>query len=253
MKKLFYILPLLFSLMFLVSSCDSTSTSPEAVTTGTIILTSSPTGATIYEGATILGATPDTITLSAGNHTLTFKLSGYMDTTVTYSIDANTTVQKFVTLTSSLSTAQFGFTTPIQLWESGDPSATDPSGVQLSTGLAVAVGSSSANRTLADLVYSTAANYNLITASDFSNLTRVTWFKAGSGSSIDTVSAPVFDATTWTKKIPDTQANYFFAYDNDHHYSKILITNRHVSSGPGDYSWVKLKWEYNKTADDRRF
>lgn len=251
MKKLLYVLPVLFTLMFLVSSCDS-STDPNSVENGKLSITSSPSGAQVYEGTTFKTTTPDTaLSLSAGSHTLTFKLTGYSDTTITYNIVANTTIQKHVTLTSTLSTAQFGFTTPIQVWETNDPSSSDPSGVQLSTGTAYGV--SGANKDLVDLVYRS-SDYNFISASDWATLTRITWFKAGTASDIsDALAAPAFDAASWTKKIPDTQANYFFAYDNEHHYSKVKIVSRHLSSGPGDYGWVKLEWIFNKSVDDKRF
>lgn len=220
MKKLTYILPLLFALMFIISSCSNSTDAPP-VESGSIYITSNPSGAQIYVDNSLKSVTPDSVTnLSAGSHNITLKLNGYNDTTISVEIIANQKISKHVDLTSNLSVIQYGFTTPIQVWETDDPSSSDPSGIQLSTGNAYGI--SGTNKDLVDLVYRS-SDYNFISASDWTtNLPRVTWFKTGSAASMsDTVSAPVFDAATWTKKIPDNQSNYFFAYDNDHHYSKI--------------------------------
>ena len=46
--------------------------------------------------------------------------------------------------------------------------------------------------------------------------------------------------------------NYVFLYDNDGHYSKLMISSRGGGT-PGNPAWVELKWIYNKTASDNRF
>ncbi len=67
----------------------------------------------------------------------------------------------------------------------------------------------------------------------------------------DSVSSPIV-SNSWSDHIPDTETNYAFLYDNDHHYSKLIITNMGGGT-PNNPAWIEVKWIYNKTADDVRF
>lgn len=59
--------------------------------TGTLEITSNPTGANIYINNEYKGLAPLTVTLPTGEYSVTFKLTGYMDSTVTATVNAGAT------------------------------------------------------------------------------------------------------------------------------------------------------------------
>jgi PEGA domain len=78
----------------------------EEVTTGSILLESSPAGAQIFLSGTNTGkVTPSTIQdLQAGSYQFTLKLNGYKDTTFSADIIKNQQIEKNVTLTKEITT-----------------------------------------------------------------------------------------------------------------------------------------------------
>ena len=259
MKKYVYLVLFLFLSIFL-ASCDNSSNNPTAPTidSGSIIVGSDPAGAQIFLDNSSTGkVTNDTLkNVSFGSHTITLKLDGYRDTTVSASISSDIpTANKFVVLTSTESITTYG---PVKIYESGDPSPSDPSGLDLSSGNAVAI--SGADNQSIDIYYSTAGTggvgYLVQSANLNQNLTRNTYFNITTGTNInDGVSSPIYPLSPpWTDHMSDVKTGkYVFLYDDDNHYSKIIITDTHQGGGPGDYSWVEVKWIYNNTVNDNRF
>ena len=257
MKKYIYLVTLLF-LSLVIASCDNNTTEPTVPdNTGKIFINSTPNGAQIFvDGTNTSKVTPDsTDKLSTGNHDITLKLDRYRDTTITVSVVQGLTTSKFVQLTSDISTTTYG---PVKIYESGDPSATDPSGLDLSSGNAVAI--SGADNQSIDIYYSTSGTggtgYLVQSANLNQNLTRNTYFNIATGTNInDEVSSPIYPLSPpWTDHMSDVKTGkYVFLYDDDNHYSKIIITDTHQGGGPGDYSWVEVMWIYNNTVNDNRF
>jgi hypothetical protein len=95
----------------LTDSASCTVTVQQA-TTGSINLTSSPSGADIYLDGTLQAVkTPATITsVSAGSHSYLLRLAGYNDATGTVTVTAGLTATVSVTLTLIVTTGSISFT-----------------------------------------------------------------------------------------------------------------------------------------------
>ena len=252
MDKRYLILPLLLIFGLLLASCSSNSDNPVTppATTGNVFVTSTPLGAQIwYDGINSNKITPDTIAnLSFGNHTFILKLTGYNNDTAVVNIVAGTQTLGQI-LTSDKSITTYG---PIQVWESADPSATDPSGIVLKNGQAVSIGASTFGPV--DIYYESTGFVVQSAEGLHNNTGRSTSFFVGLNDTItDGVASPLA-TSSWVKKITDTQgkAKYFFLFDQDSHYSKMIITELHPAT-VGDPGWVKVKWLYNNKANDTRF
>jgi hypothetical protein len=246
MKKLLLI-PIVILLGLFIASCEDSTTGPDAVTTGTLVVQSTPTGAQIWVDGTNTGkVTPDTVkNLSSGSHSLTLKLDGYKDTVQTnVTITAGATTTRNITLTSAALT--FG---PVRLWETTGTTAAQPSGIDLSTGLAYGI--SSVDKDKVDIFYSS-TGFVVRSANGSSGMTRVTSFLVGSGTNLnDGVDSPAATAS-WLTQIGDREANYVFLYDNDLHYSKLKITG-FGGGTPGNPAWVEVTYIYNGQANSKVF
>lgn len=249
MKKYF-----LFAIVLLVSvafySCGSdTSTNPETpAAKGSIYITSNPSGAQIWNNNTNTNkVTPDSITgLDAGNYSITLKYQGLRDTTISVTVNAGQKVPLFVKM--PLSVKAFG---PVRVWETFGTSASQPSGLQLSTGQAYGI--SSADKDKVDLYYHslTTPPYEIASASLASGLTRTTYFLVGNSTNLnDTTTAPV-KSGSWVKTVKDTETNYIYVYDQDQHYSKLKFTTG--GGTPGQPAYIDVTWFYNQVPNDRRF
>ncbi len=250
MRKYLFI-PLAILLGVLIASCSDTTTNPPPVTeTGSILIDSSPQGAQISVDGTNYGVTPDSVTgLSVGAHTVKLSLAGYRDTTFSVTVQANIqTAPSPVTLVSTLNVTMYG---PVIIYESADPSASDPSGLDLSTGNTIAI--STADSVNADIYY-TSNGYLVQSASLNSHMHRQTFFKVGGATNLsDGVDSPTYPLSgPWTTGIADTETQYVFLYDDDGNYSKLRITNRGGGTS-GNPAWVELTWIYNNTGADTRF
>jgi hypothetical protein len=255
MRKYIY-LPLIIIMGLLVASCSDTTTNPPPVTeTGSIFINSSPVGALISVDGTSTGkVTPDSVTdLATGSHTVGLTLAGYRDTTITVDVQANLqTTPPSVILVSTLSTTTYG---PVRIWETAGTTSSQPSGLDLSSGSAYGV--SSADKDKVDIYYSTDGTggtpYLVQSADLYPNLTRATFFYVGGGTDItDGEDSPIYPLSGWTNNMSDRQTNYVYLYDEDGHYSKLIITGWGGGSG-GNPAWVEVKWEYNNTGADHRF
>ena len=248
MKKLLLI-PIVILLGLFIASCEDSTTGPDAVTTGTLVVQSTPTGAQIWVDGTNTGkVTPDSIkNLSAGTHSLTLKLDGYKDTVQTsVSITAGFTTNKLITLTSAALT--FG---PVRLWEITGTTTAQPSGLDLSTGTAYSTATTSPDKDKVDIFYSS-TGFVVRSANGSAGMTRVTSFLVGSGTNLnDGVDSPAATAS-WLTQIGDREANYVFLYDNDLHYSKMKITSWGGGT-PGSPAWVEVQLIYNEQTNSRVF
>jgi len=251
MKKLSLILFIpIFALI--ISSCDSSDdpTSPPASTKGGLYLTSNPAGAQIWiDGTNTNLVTPDTVTnVEEGVRNVTLKLQDYNDTTFAISVTADQiSIVTNIVMESNIYTSLYG---PVRIYETIGTSANEPSGLDLSSGMAYGVSSPDAD--LVDIYYS--SNGFLVQSADlYPGLIRVTKFNVGSANNLfDEVDSPDKNTGSWTNSISDTTTNYVFLYDHDGHYSKLKIVN--MGGGvPGVPAWVEVQWYYNDTTLDNRF
>jgi hypothetical protein len=253
MKKYIY-LPIAIILALYVASCSDNTTNPPPATTGSIFIDSSPDSALItVDGVSTGKFTPDSVTgVATGDRSVTLTLAGYKDTTFTVTVQENLQTTKNITLVSNLDVTTYG---PIQIWETAGTSASQPSGLDLSSGNAYGV--SSADKDKVDIYYSTTGTggtpYLVQSADLYPNLTRHTLFYVGNGTDItDGEDSPNSALSGWTDNMSDRESNYVFLYDEDGHYSKLIITDFGGGTGT-DPAWVKVKWEYNNTGADKRF
>src|SRR5690606_19861066 len=141
----------------------------------------------------------------------------------------------------------FTFSTHIDtLWETTGTTAQQPSGLDLSAG--VAVSSSNAD---ADIFYSS-SGFVIRTSTS-----RSTVFYLSNSSNLDDGEDSPLALNAgqggWTDRVDDVVTNYFFLFDADSHYSKMKIINRGGGQGPGDPAWVIVQWHYNNASNDQRF
>lgn len=248
-RKYFYLLPLI-ALGFFISSCDDNTTDPDPTVTGKIYIQSTPVGAQIWVDGNNSGkVTPDSVpNVTTGTRSVTLKLSGYRDTTFTMNVVQNTTVSKSVTLTSTLSTVTY---TNVRIWEITGTTAAQPSGLSLVSGRALSTSTAGQKDSVDIYYFSNATTFELRTPTSAIN-SRTTKFLSGGGTNLtDGVDASTVSGS-WLNQLPDTQSNYFFLYDQDGHYSKMIITN--LGGGtPGNPAYMDVTWIYNLTAGDVRF
>jgi hypothetical protein len=253
MKRSLVLIPILLAAMFF-SACDDTTDNPIVTEKGTIFLVSVPPGAQIWlNGVNQSKVTPDSLSnQNVGSYTITLKLSGYADTAFTVTVTANQITAKTIVLRSNEDIASFG---PIRIYETVGTTSSQPSGLDLSTG--GAYGITGADKGNVDLYYATngtGGQSYLVQSADLSTqMTRVTKFRVGTGATLtDGVDSWLQSSGSWTNFVTDRQANYFFLYDNDGHYSKAKITS-FGGGTPGSPAWVEITYYYNRTADDVRF
>jgi hypothetical protein len=249
MKKLIFLLLIPF-VALVVSSCSDDDPVTPAAMEGNLYITSNPAAAQIWiDGVNTSQTTPDTVfDIDEGVHDVTLKLTEYKDTTFSISITADeTSIVGPIGLTSDITKTLYG---PVRIYETAGTSASQPSGLDLSTGLAHGVSSSEAN--LVDIYYSS-TGFLVQSANLYGTLVRETDFFVGSGTNLfDGVDSPERNTGTWTTGIGDREANYVFLYDHDGHYSKLKIVNW-GGGVPGEPAWVDLQWYYNETELDERF
>lgn len=250
MKKLI-LLSLIPVVGLIISACNSEDNPTTPVETkGSIYITSNPAGAQIWiDGINTSQVTPDTINdVNEGIRNITLKLTDYKDTTFTLSVTAGQmSVVGPIILTSDIYTTLYG---PVKIYETAGTGVNEPSGLDLSSGMAYGV--TSANNGLVDIYYS--SNGYLVQSADlYPGLIRVTKFYVGSSDNLfDGVDSPDKNSGTWTNNMGDREANYVFLYDHDGHYSKIKIVNW-GGGVPGEPAWVEVQWYYNETQLDTRF
>ena len=234
----------------MITSCDTSNDPITPTPEGNVFVSSNPAGAQIWiDGTNTLKTTADTVkNVDEGVHSITLKLEDYRDTTFSISVTGGqTSIVSNVTLVSNILTELFG---PVKIYETTGTSATQPSGLDLSTGLTYGV--SSAQSGLVDIYYSS-SGFLVQSADLYPNLIRETDFFVSSGTGLfDGEDSPLRSNGTWTNNIGDRENNYVFLYDHDGNYSKLKIVN--WGGGViGEPAWVEVQWIYNKTLMDNRF
>lgn len=250
MKK-FQLFSVVLILMFLIIACDSSDdpVTPPEEDKGTLSITSTPEGASII----LNGETQDDVTpyiyayIDAGEYTITLSFAGYQDTTYSETVIKDETTTSEVILNPIYTT--FG---PVKIWETVGSDATQPSGLDLSSGSALTVGDDN-NKPSIDLYYSSQANA-LVKSSHLHSsplMVRETYFKVGDSSTLlDGVDSQVKDAT-WEDTMNPTIPKYFFINDNDNYYYKLIVTNSGGgASGPG---WVEVTYIFNTVQGNTMF
>ena len=249
MKKL--ILLLIIPVAFLlITSCDSNNDPVAPALKGNIFVSSNPAGAQIWlNGTNTLKTTADTLkNVDEGVQSITLKLQDYRDTTFSISVTGGqTSIVSNVTLVSDIVTTLYG---PVKIYETNGTTANQPSGLDLSTGLAYGV--SSTQNDLVDIYYSS-SGFLVQSASLYPNLIRETDFFVSAGTNLfDGQDSPLRNTGTWTDNIGDRENNYVFLYDHDGNYSKLKIVN--WGGGViGEPAWVEVQWYYNRIILDNRF
>ena len=254
-----YLLLLILLITIIISSCDSSedpmTNNPPEETKGNIYLRSNPAGAEIWiAGVNTTKTTPDTIlNLDEGSVSVTLKLQDYVDTTFSVTVTAGeTNVVGTIGMTSNIFTTLYG---PVRIYETAGTDSTQPSGLDLSSGMAYGV--SSVNKLLIDIYYSTegtGGQDSLIQSANlYLGLIRETDFNITNKTNLfDHEDSPMINTGTWTNFMTNREDNYVFLYDHDGHYSKFKI----VSWGggvAGEPEWVEVQWYYNNTPLDTRF
>lgn len=245
-----YLALLIVPVLFFVASCTDSTTDPVVEqTTGSVFLQSSPSNAIILlDGVDAQKETPDTLkNISSGDHQITLRYEGYYDSIFTVKVTANTVIN-WSPVNLRPKTAAYG---PIKIWETTGTTASQPSGLILSTGT-----TASSSSAAIDLLYysnSASVTYDLRSSDLITTTARKTRFKASGVKDVnDGATAPTYDAATWTNKIPDRDTTqYYFVYDNDTHYAKVKV----VSFGDvsGQEAFVNVQVLYNKAAGEKRF
>lgn len=245
----------LFMLMIglLLTSCDNSTDTVESVdNNGKLAVFSIPTGAKIYlDGKDTNLFTPDTVETEAGLYDLRLEADGYQDTTFSISITTDNVGVVSVTLKED---RELTFYAEVTIYETLNSTVNQPSGIDLSTGLAQGIAESNNERDKIDVYYS--SNEGKIVRSahlvqQIEPLDRVTYFYVGNSTNInDGVNSPVKDAA-WTDGMDDEENNYTFLYDNDNHYSKLKIVDRGTASN--GVQWLKVEWWYNEKTENRNF
>jgi hypothetical protein len=153
------------------------------------------------------------------------------------------TINVSLSLIASASLQEFG---PVTLYYGTSLTSSQPNGLDLSTGKPSTYSSSFVDSV--DLVFS----YYLESA-QYYNTGRSTYFYSGItlNNLYDGVPSPDISSGSWYQEISNSYNPYFYIYDADQHYSKMIITEK-GSSGT-NASYIKVKWLYNKVTGDKRF
>ena len=252
MKKISLILlALLISITFI--SCEDDAITDPVDETGTIFVDSTPQGAEIWlDDVNTNKFTPATITADEGLRTVTLKIEGFEDLTISVSVEAG---NESTISSNTLVALSVYFSTPVRIWETTGTDATQPSGLDLSTGDAFGTSDANNNGNI-DLYYFSSSDGTtfLVQSADINaNMTRETFFKAGFHADLNDGVSSTVKTMDWANNMSDRETNYVFLYDADNHYSKLVITSFGGGTGPGDPSWVEVSWVYNSVADNPTF
>jgi hypothetical protein len=247
MKKMFYFLSLIMIFGFFLTSCKRNDDNPITTTPfGSIYIFSDPVSAHIWlDGTDTKKITPDSlINLQAGNHMIILKATNYAEDTIHINVQDGSRITLNRTLLSDNSISLYG---PIQIWDTTGVSIF-PNGIILKTGkpsLTTSVGKDSL-----DCYYS--SNGLVLTTPTNTINNRISSFFVGLSTNLnDSIESPtVLDS--WLTQVQNSETNYFFIFDSDSHYSKMIITDRYPGSA-GNPAWIKVKWLYNNKPNDRRF
>jgi hypothetical protein len=245
MIKKYVLLPFLVMLGLFLTSCKSKSNDINPITpnlVGNIYISTAPTSAQIWlDGTDIQKVTPDSITnIKAGSHTIVLKLTDYLNDTISVNVQDGSHIILDRILVSDKSVTSYG---PDTIGITGFPS-----GIILKSGKSSFI--TSGDKDSVDVYYSNNGFVIATPSSSFNN--RSTSFFVGLSTNLnDSVHSPT-KLDSWVTYVQNTEINYFFLFDSDSHYSKMIITDRGGGT-PGNPTWLKVEWLYNNKPNDRRF
>jgi hypothetical protein len=245
MKKICVFLPFLMIFGLFLSSCKSKSNDINPITpspVGTIYISTVPTTAQIWlDGTDTKKVTPDSIgSLNIGNHIIILKLADYLNDTISVNIKDGSPITLDRTLVSDKSVTIYG---PDTIGTTGFPS-----GIILKSGRSSLI--ASGDKDSVDVYYSN-NGFVIVTPSTSINNRSTSFFVGLSTNLNDGVPSPT-KIDSWVTQVQNSGTNYFFLFDSDSHYSKMIITDRGGGT-PGNPTWIKVEWLYNNKPNDRRF
>lgn len=253
MNKHYIFLPLLLLFGLLLASCKSKSNdinnnpiAPNAV--GNIYFSSVPASAQIWlDGINTGKITPDSVnSISAGTHIVILKLTDYLNDTVSVNVQDGSHILLNRILLSDKSVTNYG---PIKIWAATADSIAFPRGIILKTGRSSLL--ASGGKDSVDIYYSS-NGFVISTSSSSINNRKASFFVGLSTNLNDSVESPtVLDS--WVTQVPNTETNYFFIFDTDSCYSKMIITADSVGNTSGSPAWINVQWLHNNKPNDRRF
>jgi hypothetical protein len=253
MKKHYVFLPLVLIFGLLLASCKSKSNdiinnpiTPKAV--GNIYISSVPASAQIWLDGTNTGKiTPDSINnINASTHIVILKLTDYLNDTVSVNVQDGSHITLNRTLLRDKSVANYG---PITIWAATSDSIVFPRGIILKTGRSSLL--TSGGKDSVDIYYS--SNGFVITTPSSSINNRYTSFFVGLSTNLnDSVESPTV-LNSWVTQVQNTETNYFFLFDSDSCYSKMIIIADSGGGTSGSPAWIKVQWLHNNKPNDRRF
>jgi hypothetical protein len=214
---------------------------------GSLNIQSTPNKARVYVDGFFRGYTDTLLTnLPIGEHSVELTRDFYFDTSFTINITQNEVLQRNITLVYDVSLIQFG---PVRIYEPM-PATINSCALDLSDARVVGLND------VMDLFYYSNTDFTIheIRSADrHPNRFRHTDFLQTTQVDLnDTIDAPLH-TNNWTDHLSDREYNYFFIYDEDQHYSKMIITNYGGGTSATDPAWIEVIWIYNKTVNDWRF
>ncbi len=254
MKK--QILVSLFLLTFvslvMVGCSDSTTNPVDTVKQGAYVV-SYPVGAAIWIDNVNTGkVTPALIdTLKVGSHDITLKLTNYDNKAVALS----TTSGKIDTVTANLSGADYAAYGPVRIWVISDTSTQHPSGLCLNNGLPYTIKAANANYVdffLKDGQTSPDTT-QVWQATLTGSLTRnASFFGTSETSLVSGGNVQNHSLGSWSTTLGLSTNKSFIVYDNDNHYSKVLVKATGIDA-TSKKQWVEFVWIYNKVNESYSF
>jgi hypothetical protein len=213
---------------------------------GNISVVSDPDGAAIWlDGINQSVTTPSVLTnIQIGKHSLVFNLTGYIPDTVQVNVLGSQTSYVKRTLIPHAAFSSFG---PVLIYYGYNVPTSLPNSLVLSSGT-----SSSTFVSRYDSIDVVSNSYYLTSAYSYNN--RNTYFSSSSSNNLnDGVAAISYSSGYYDSEISITLNGYFFIYDNEQHYSKMMITELGGNGTSTNPYYMKVKWLYNNTAGDLRF
>jgi hypothetical protein len=256
MKKHFLLASFMLAFALLVASCSDSTTNPTDTTVaakGSISVTTFPLSAAVsVDGSTTTFAAPHQFdSLTAGTHVVkvSFKVIrySYLDT-IKVSYTDSVTVQSGVVTSRSYSAYTLqNLYSDRKIYETNDPSLSDPSGLILSSGTTTSFSSGTSNAM--DLYFRSTDSLISAINSSKAGIIRETYFYPSGSKSFDdeTMNPPLYTLTDtkWKEGMPyNDTTQFYWLFDDDGNFSKAKITA--TGKNTSNYTWVTLTWKYYK-------
>src|ERR1035437_4691304 len=215
MNKKYVLLPILMLFGLFLTSCKSKSNDINPITpnpVGNIYISSSPTSAQIWlDGTDTKKITPDSvININAGNHIIILKLTDYLNDTISVNVQDGSHITLDRTLVNDKSVTIYG---PDTIGTIGYPS-----GVILKSGRSSPV--ASGDKDSVDVYYSN-NGFVIATPSSIINNRSTSFFVGLSTNLNDGIQSPT-KIDSWVTQVQNSETNYFYLFDSDSHYSKMI-------------------------------